>query len=121
MGRFLRSAGLIALCCLAGAIGAFVTRRVGATNEVIPYADFITIMLTAVSVLLTALAIFLAVLGAIGWNSVRSNISDRASKFLEEGFREGNTLHNIVKQKTIEVMYQGVSPIMRDESRGDTE
>lgn len=109
-GMITKGAAVVALCVVSGVIGAATTRQFGMSSYTISYADFITIMLTAVSVLMTTLAIFLAVLGVIGWNSIQSRVQDKTKTFLDDEFQEGRSLYVMMERKIDEYMYQGIMP-----------
>jgi hypothetical protein len=47
-------------------------------------------MLTSISLLMALLAVFLAVLGVIGWNAIVREARSRAETFLAEEFKAGS-------------------------------
>lgn len=112
-------AGIVGLCVLSGAVGGALNRNFGTSDYTLSYADFITIMLTAVSVLMTVLAIFLAVFGFIGWNSIEQKVHAKTEDFLASGFEKGNRLDNMVASKvaeaieikTVEMMFNGIESL----------
>ncbi len=53
LSSLLRIAGIVALCVFSGVIGGALTRDFGASSYTLSYADFISIMLTAISLLMT--------------------------------------------------------------------
>ena len=99
---------VFALCLLSGIIGSAVTRSFGESSYTISYADFISVILTALSVMLTVLGIFLAVLAFVGWRSITTTVEKRTEAFLDEGFEDGNPLHDLVLTRTREIMYAGI-------------
>ena len=68
-------------------------------------------MLTAVSVLLAALTIFLAVLGVLGWAAISNGVRSRTEFFLNEGFKEGNSLYSLVEARVAAIVYKGIAAI----------
>jgi uncharacterized membrane protein len=113
-------AAALALCLVSGLIGAFSTRHFGTSKYTISYADFISVMLSSISVLMTVLAIFLGVLGVIGWNSIEGRVRSRTEEFLNEGFKEGHPLHTMLRERTTEIMYEGVRPLEAANEADDT-
>ncbi|WP_332746608.1 hypothetical protein [Sphingomonas sp. ZB1N12] len=55
-------------------------------NDKISSADFISIILTALGVILAALALFLGGLAIIGWSAFESRVKQSSDEFLERRF-----------------------------------
>jgi len=111
--------GIVGLCVVSGLFGGTLTRNFGASSYTLSYADFISIMLTAVSLLMTVLAIFLGVFGFIGWNAIEQKVHSKTEDFLERGFKRGGRLDRIVNRrvrdeiarKSEEYMFDGVQEL----------
>ena len=61
---------------------------------------------------MTVLAIFLAVLGAVGWTTIEQRVHEKAEKYLKEldpVIRK--SVAEAIRQKTNEIMYEGVAPV----------
>ncbi len=54
----------------------------------VSYADFISLMLTAVSVILAALGFVVALIAVVGWNSIGDRVSTLAVSFLKESSKK---------------------------------
>ncbi|WP_336545096.1 hypothetical protein [Sphingomonas kyungheensis] len=125
----LKVAGLLALCLIAGIVGSLMTSHFGKSQYTLSYADFISIMLTAVSLLITVLAVFLAVVGFVGWTSIEQKAHLKTEEYLQDGFREGGALDEMLnmrvtealKAKTQEMMFEGVSPIGSEDDGAEGE
>ena len=102
--RLLRIMGIVALCIGSGIGGGALTRNFGTSSYTLSYADFISIMLTAVSLLMTVLAIFLGVFGFIGWNAIEQRVHTKTEDFLERGFKRGGRLDRIVNRRVKEAV-----------------
>jgi len=63
----------------------------------INYADFVSIMLTAVSLILAVLGFVLAILAFYGWNSIERKVHSISSNLLERSLGEKGELHELVK------------------------
>lgn len=130
MANFKRIVGLgvcVAVCLFAGLIGGAATRHFGEASYTISYADFISIMLTAVSLLMTLLAFFLAGLAYLGWQSVTTKVENSVNSFLNEGFKDGNPLHKMLVEQKDRAMFEGVqsidsefAPDAAEEAKGET-
>lgn len=125
--RLLRTMGIGALCIGSGIGGGALTRNFGASSYTLSYADFISIMLTAVSLLMTVLAIFLGVFGFIGWNAIEQKVHTKTEDFLEQGFKRGGRLDRIVNRRvkdavervSADTMFDGVQEVDADSTVED--
>jgi hypothetical protein len=77
----------------------------------IGYADFIGIVLSALSVLLAILTIFLAVFGFIGWASISERLRQNTYSFLGDQIAEGKPLYNLIRKEVRDAVYEGVEPV----------
>ncbi|UWR75332.1 hypothetical protein K4L04_12820 [Phaeobacter inhibens] len=90
----------------------------------IDYQTFISIMLTAVTVVLAGLGFVVAVLAFIGWNSIGNRVSALATTFLKAELNDGGSLHNMVKDEVKEIMYGEIQPVdfdYEDDEQTETE
>lgn len=87
-----------------------VTTSAGSNVLSISYVDFVSIMLTVVTVILAALGLVFAILAVIGWNTIRERVSSLATIFLQNSIKEGGELHDLVQKETQLIMYRGVEP-----------
>jgi hypothetical protein len=114
-GRWVLRAGVVGLCLISGVVGGALTRHSGTNSYTLSYADFVSIMLTAISVLMTLLAIFLAVAGFVGWTTIEQKVHSKTEDFLAKGFEKGARLDRIVvdmiERKTEQIMFEGVQPV----------
>lgn len=96
--------GILALAVVGGASGGALTRNYSSASHPIAYADFISVMLTSISLLMALLAIFLAVLGVIGWNAIVTEARSRAEKFLEANFDPASEFSKRLEDRAAEVV-----------------
>jgi membrane protein implicated in regulation of membrane protease activity len=111
---------VVVACLLSASIGGGISRHWGASEYTISYADFVQIMLTAISLLITLLAVFLAVLGVIGWTSIEQRVHQKTEAYLaklDEGIQR--RAEEAIREKTNAMMYEGVQPIDLDADRDD--
>ena len=71
----------------------------------ISYVDFISIILTAISLLLATLGFVLAILAFIGWNAIGNRVTKHSEEYLRKSVDEGGQLHRLVKSEVKEIMY----------------
>ncbi|MCB4859524.1 SLC19 family protein [Sphingobium sp. PNB] len=125
VGPALKVAGVVVLCLVSGVIGGALTRNFGTSSYTLSYADFVSVMLTAVSLLMTVLAIFLAVVGFLGWTTIEQKVHGKTEDFLAKGFEKGGRLDRVVvdmiERKTEEIMFRGVQPVGEDDLNGSEE
>lgn len=124
-GPALKVAGVVVLCLASSLAGGWLTRLGGVHNYTLEYADFVSIMLTAISLLMTVLAIFLAVVGFLGWTTIEQKVHGKTEDFLAKGFEKGGRLDRVVvdmiERKTEEIMFRGIQPVGEDDLNGSEE
>lgn len=113
-GHILALGACVAICLMAGAVGGAMTRHFGTSSYTLSYADFVSIMLTAVSLLMTLLAFFIAGLAYIGWQSVTTKVAAEVQAFLDEGFKDGQPLQKMLVEQKDKAMFEGVLKIDED-------
>ncbi len=111
MKQLASTAAIVGLCFVAAMIGAAITRQFGTSNYTISYADFISVMLTAISLLMALLAFFIAILAFIGWSSISGKVAADVSTFLADGFKDGGPLHKLLVDETNRARYEGIHEV----------
>lgn len=103
------------LCLLAAVTGIALTSRFKQSQYDVTYADFISILLTAISVMMMLLAFIISIMAVIGWNSIGAKVASDVKDYLNEGFKDGNSLHQMVRREIQaekdRVMFEGTSPV----------
>lgn len=112
--RLFAGIGLVLLCLTAGLAGGALSRNFGTSSYTISYADFISVILTAISLLMTLLAFFIAILAYIGWNSIGGKVASDVKSYLADGFREGQPLHHMLVEQKNKAMFEGILEIDQD-------
>lgn len=110
---FLIAAGAIVLSLFSAAIGALLSRHIGESTYTISFVDFISVLLTAISLLMTLLAFFIAILALVGWNTIADRVRDATKEFLENGIKENGPIYTILQQTSERVTYEGVSEFQK--------
>lgn len=119
ISRSIKAALIVVLCVISGIVGGAMNRNFGTSSYSVSYADFISIMLTAVSLLITVLAVFLAVFGFIGWNAIQNQVHEKTKEFLDEEFKEGHSLYTMLETRATSIIYQGIMPALSDTGDND--
>jgi hypothetical protein len=119
MRKFAGLLGTVGLCLVSGIIGGALTRQFGTSSYTLSYADFVSIMLTGISLLMALLGFFIAILAFIGWNGISGKVASDVSKFLADGFKDGEPLHRMLVDQTNRAMYDGVYVVDDDLSFDD--
>lgn len=92
------------------------------TQISISYPDLVSLMLTAVSIILAALGFVVAIVAVVGWNSIGDRVSTLSRQFLSNSLSDGGELksmvqksllpggelHTLVGREVRKVAYQGV-------------
>jgi hypothetical protein len=71
----------------------------GANTVEISYTAFVSIMLTAVSIILAALGLVFAIVAVIGWNTIGERVSSLATTFLQNSFKDGGDMHKTIGER----------------------
>ena len=114
--------GSLAAITLAVAIGAAVggSANVQWNNAMnISTVEFVTIVLSALSVILAILTIFLGIFAFIGWRSINEGVRDHSLTYLNEELQEGRPMFNLIRNAVVTAMYEGVQRAEEDEDFQD--
>jgi hypothetical protein len=103
-------AGAYGIIAVASALTP-LTVAGNATRTSIDYADFISIMLTGVSLILGALGFVVAILAFIGWNSIGDRVSSLATSFLKDGLKEGGELRSLIRNEAKDIIFRDIEPV----------
>jgi hypothetical protein len=76
--------------------------------------DFVTVVLSSISVLLTLLTIFLAVFGFIGWRAINDRVRDHSLTYLGNELQEGKPMFTLIQKAVLDEVYKGVRPAEED-------
>lgn len=101
----------IGACALIWNFSPVQISRNSPTTISLSYVDLVSILMTAVSIILAGLGFVIAILGIIGWNSIGAKVSESAKEFLKDSVKEGGELHRLVKEEAKEIIYAGIQPV----------
>ncbi|MDX2274360.1 MAG: hypothetical protein NW206_02830 [Hyphomonadaceae bacterium] len=102
--------GVLAVGVLGGVVGSASTRYFGTSSYTMSYADFVSVMLTAVSLLITLLGLVLAVAAFIGWSAISERVRNRTDEYLLKGFSDGEALSKLLQDKLLAYVTKEMEP-----------
>lgn len=99
------------------------------------YSDFISLMLTAVSIILAALGFVVALLAFVGWNSIGERVTSLSTKLfhdslsdegdlrsiVRDSLQEGGELYSLVQDEAKDIIYRAIEPINSNDDEDDTD
>lgn len=87
-------------------VPASVSRDVG-------YADFLSITLTALSLMITVLAIFIAAAGVFGWATWESKLKDHSIEYFAKQLEKDGPLRRELEQLFADIAYRGIEGLKK--------
>lgn len=106
----------IGIVCIVAAVAAAGTTillhvlKVPTTSleSDIRYTDFLSITLTALSLMITVLGIFVAVAGVIGWSTVEKRLKSHSTEYFKVQLAKGGDIRQELEQFFAEIAYSGI-------------
>lgn len=74
----------------------------------IGYVDFITISLTALSLMITILGFFIAAAGVIGWATLENKLREHSVSYFKAQLSENGELRNEFEKLIIKITHSGI-------------
>lgn len=104
-----------ALCIVAAIAGAGMTIAMhifhvppsSAVSD-IRYTDFLSITLTALSLMITVLGIFVAAAGVIGWSTVEKKLKSHSTDYFTKQLDRDGPLRKELEQLFADIAYSGI-------------
>ena len=108
----------LALAFVAGLCGAIVTMvyhsslAPGATPSLdLKYVDFVSITLTALSLMITVLGFFIAAASVIGWTTIETKLRDHSVSYFKDQLKKDGPLRTELEIIIAAVAYEGVESL----------
>lgn len=106
----------LALALIAAVAGAGVTilfhwgtaPAMSATVDDITYADFLSITLTALGVMITILGFFVAAAGVLGWTTLENKLKSHSVDYFKEQLKENAKLRREFEELIVKVAHSGI-------------
>lgn len=105
---------IISLAALAAVVALTIVTTIalhGVRGTVIPdvkYIDLIAVVLSALSVMITVLGIFLAALAIIGWATFETKLRDSSLNYFTSQLGEGGALRKELEALLVDISLKGV-------------
>ncbi|UZW55407.1 hypothetical protein NUH86_00970 [Sphingobium sp. JS3065] len=113
------------LCMVAAAAGVAATMSLhffhvpaGASTDV-SYADFLSITLTALSLMITVLGLFLAAAGVIGWTTLESKLRSHSVDYFAQQLAKDGPLRKELEELFADIAYTGIDGLKAPEQQED--
>lgn len=117
--------GVLFVALISGVVGAALTSHFGTSAYTLSYADFVSILLTCLGVMLTVVTLFVGLLAVLGWTSIEARLRDHSIEYIGSELQEGKPLGELVRKAVRDAVYEGVSPAdpeddpFEDEGQGE--
>lgn len=116
----------IAFFIVAAAAGAgasvllhlFKTSGAGGGAD-ISYADFLSITLTALSLMVTVLGLFVAAAGVIGWSTLENKLRSHSVEYFARQLEKDAPLRKDLESLFAEIAYTGIEGLKKPENDED--
>ncbi|GAA4821725.1 hypothetical protein GCM10023232_18760 [Sphingosinicella ginsenosidimutans] len=97
---------------LSGAIATFIYHIAlarGATPSLdLSYVDFISITLTALSLMITVLGFFVAAASVIGWTTIENKLRDHSVSYFKDQLKKDGQLRTEFEGLIASIAYEGI-------------
>jgi hypothetical protein len=110
--------GGMALLIFGVAVGGALNVTWNGKFEITP-AEFVTLILTSISVLLALLTIFLGVFAIIGWKSINDGVRNHSMAFLSDQLKEGKPMFALIQTAAMSAMYNGIQTAEKEQPFDD--
>lgn len=105
----------LALAFVAGACGAIATliyhsalSPEAKVSMDLDYVDFITITLTALSLMITILGFFVAAASVIGWSTIENKLRDHSVSYFTDQLKKDGPLRRDLENLIESIAYEGI-------------
>ncbi|WP_156143833.1 hypothetical protein [Sphingomonas taxi] len=112
MKRILKILALCTVAAIAGALATLILHLLHTpllpAAEDIKYTDFLSITLTALSLMITVLGIFVAAAGVIGWTTLESKLRLHSVEYFSKQLEKDAPLRKEFEQFFADIAYTGI-------------
>ena len=103
------------LALVAGVAGAIVTvllhlgvAPATVSADDLSYADFLSITLTALALMITVLGIFVAAAGVIGWTTLENKLRSHSMEYFQQQLKKDAKLRKEFEEIIIKIGHEGI-------------
>lgn len=112
MRKVFEYVGFAILAGLAGAVVTIIyhsTLALGSTPSLdLTYVDFLSITLTALSLMITVLGFFVAAASVIGWTTIENKLRDHSVSYFREQLSKDGKLRAEIEELIAAIAYEGI-------------
>ena len=112
MKRILKYSALCVVAAIAGALATLALHLFHTTlmpnADDIKYTDFLSITLTALSLMVTVLGIFVAAAGVIGWTTLESKLRSHSVEYFTKELEKDAPLRKEFEKFFADIAYTGI-------------
>jgi hypothetical protein len=83
------------------------------------YTDFVSITLTALSIMITVLGLFAAALGVIGWTTIESKLKAHSVEYFKSQLEKEGPLRRELEQLFADIAYSGIEGLKGSSESGE--
>ena len=120
MKLILKLLGFCLIAAISGAVAALVLRFVHLPKALaaddIKYTDFLSITLTALSLMITLLGLFLAAAGVIGWATLESKLRSHSVEYLTNQLEKDGKLRKDLEDLLVKIASTGIEGVKAPEN-----
>ena len=105
----------LGVCIIAAAAGAgaslilhLMHTQTSPVTEDIKYTDFLSITLTALSLMITVLGLFLAAAGVIGWATLESRLKAHSIEYFSKQLDKDSELRKDLEKMFVDIASTGI-------------
>lgn len=124
MNRLIKLGAIAAVASLFGGLSSLLVHVVNVANDSsvnMSYADFLSITLTALGLMITVLGIFVAAVGVIGWSTLENKLRSHSVDYFTKQLEKDGDLRKEIEQLILGVSYAGVEKVKEEEGIGERE
>lgn len=103
------------LALIAGVSGAAVTVVLhlgiapdSVASDDLSYADFLSVTLTALGLMITILGFFVAAAGVIGWTTLENKLRSHSIEYFQDQLKKDATLRKELEEIIVKIGYAGI-------------
>lgn len=124
MNRWIKLSAIAVVASLFGGLSSLLVHVVNVANDSsvsMSYADFLSITLTALGLMITVLGIFVAAVGVIGWSTLENKLKSHSVDYFTKQLEKDGDLRKEIEQLILGVSYAGVEKVKEEEGMGERE
>ena len=122
MSSALKFIAFFIVAAAAGAGASLLLHLFGTSSGVgidVSYADFLSITLTALSLMITVLGLFVAAAGVIGWSTLENKLRSHSVEYFSKQLEKDAPLRKELESLFADIAYTGIEGLKKPEMDED--